>query len=196
MEFEQYLFNQGEVINHTEVSIDTIEKYKGILPEQVIELWKTYGFSGISKGLFQLVDPIDGQDIVNEWSEVNEILGLKNKKLHLIAISAFGNFIFYVEKEEGGQYFTCVDVLYNNYEIMADELEFFFDILIDDETFVEEYFSESLFQECYAKLGALEEGECYGFVPLPVLGGDMTIEYAQKVKIAEYLSICAQAQMQ
>ncbi|MDC7232903.1 MAG: DUF1851 domain-containing protein, partial [Spirochaetales bacterium] len=99
-------------------------------------------------------------------------------------------------EETGEIHVSVYNILYNKYEIIGDEeIDFLFDILFNDKTFVESFFSESLFNECYEKLGALSEDEVYGFVHLPVLGGDKTLEYAQKVKLNEYLSICAQSQM-
>jgi len=196
MQYNQYIFTQGEIINKKEVSPEYIEKYKGILPDLFLGLWEEFGFSGISNGLITLVDPADFDLYAEEWRAVNDILALDDQKLTLVAKSAFGDLMFWVETDEGKSYFSIIDILYNKYQVIstADTAKFFRRSLNDD-SFVEIYFSQKLFEECYEKLGALADDECYGFAPLPVLGGDKTIEYVQKVKMTEYLSICAQSQL-
>lgn len=195
MNFTQYIFNQGDVIHPTPVDDATIEKYQDILPPQCIELWRTYGFSGISNGLIWLVDPDSYEPIREDWEQANDLLTVEGNKYYLIGRTAFGDLIFYVSKSGDG-YFSMVDVSYNDYQVLSSQnLSFFFNILLDDESFVEMKFLELLFKACHTKLGTLAPDECYGFAPIPVLGGDKHIDYASKVKMQEYLSICAQSQM-
>ncbi len=195
MKFEQYIFNQGAVINNRKCSTTNYEKFKSVLPIEILELWNTFGFSGISNGLFTLTNPDDYKYFKNEWESVNNVLALKDQEEYLVGRSAFGDLLFYVIKENGKQYFSMLNVLYNKYEVIStSRINKFFERSLNDKTFVEFYFSENLFNECLQKLGPLEFDECYGFVPLPVLGGDKSLEYAQKVKMNEYLIICAQSQ--
>ncbi len=194
MEFNQYIFNQGKVLHKNEVSCEIINQYKDILPKQIIELWKKFGFSGISKGLIWLTPPELYDFIKSDWERVNNVLALKDQLVYLVGRSSFGNLMFYIIEDEGDSYFAIVDILFNKFHIVGGtEINFFFKIWLNDKSFTEMYFSEKLFKECFDKLGPLKPDECYGFVPLPVLGGEKNIEYVQKIKFQEYLKICAQS---
>lgn len=196
MSFKQYIFNQGKKLEGEQVEDTVFRKYESILPKRVLSMWKEGGFSGFSNGLIWLTNPDLYNNFRDEWRKANDILSLDNKKVYIVARSSFGDLLFYVIEDDGDNYFAILDIIYNKYEVLGDsELDFFFDILLDDKSFVEYHFSEKLFNQCLEKLGLLEEDECYGFSPLPALGGDKSVEYAQKVKLKEYLSICAQSAM-
>ncbi|TAF65394.1 MAG: DUF1851 domain-containing protein [Cytophagales bacterium] len=51
---------------------------------------------------------------------------------------------------------------------------------------------EPLHKKAIKKLGLFTKDECYGFAPLPALGGDYTSEYLIKTNIREYLTLLAQ----
>lgn len=191
---EQYIFNQGEIVHHEKASAELIEKYTTILPASVIEIWKEYGFSGLSNGLFWLMNPDEHTDVIDEWRKVNEVMELPDQDIYLFARSAFGNLLFFIKKHNGDQYFSVLDVLYNEYNIPVKTPNFFIDVILDDDSFVEMYFKKELFDLCLEKLGPLSKNEVYGFNPLPVLGGDAALEYAEKMPLREYVMICAQSQ--
>ena len=194
--FEQYIFNQGEVVKGEDVAPSLFEKYRTVLPDRILVLWQIYGFSGVSDGLLWLTDPEDFARYRDDWEGANDILALGDQKTYLVARSAFGDLLFYIIKDDGNHYFSLLDVHDNKYTVLGDsDLDFFFDVLLDDETFAERCFAEALFKQCLEKLGPLAPDECYGFSPVPALGGDKAIAYADKVKMKEYLSLCAQTQM-
>ncbi|MDC7235938.1 MAG: GAD-like domain-containing protein, partial [Spirochaetales bacterium] len=99
MDFDQYIFNRNEVINKKEVPGEIFEKYQEILPEEVLGLWSRFGFSGISGGLINLINPDDYKPVRQDWESVNNVLALKDQKEYLIAYSAFGDFVFFVTEE-------------------------------------------------------------------------------------------------
>lgn len=195
MSFDQYVFNQGIVLKGKQVDSDVIKEYKNVLPAKILELWEEFGFSGLSDGMFWLTNPKDYKYFHNDWKKVNDILSLDDQTEYLVARSAFGDLLFYVSQSDGKSYFSMLDIHYNEYEIFGSKnLDFFFEKVLDDETFAEDYLAEPLFRKCLEKLGPLGAEECYGFSPIPALGGDKSIDYANKVNLREYLSICAQAQ--
>ncbi|WP_347219113.1 T6SS immunity protein Tdi1 domain-containing protein, partial [Chryseobacterium sp.] len=91
-------------------------------------------------------------------------------------------------------YLAVLDILYNQYEILVvEDFDFFWNVLLKDKGFLNKFFDYQIFNESIEKYSPLAEGECYGFVPLPALGGAKDVKYAEKVKLQEYLSICSQA---
>ncbi|WP_199485603.1 GAD-like domain-containing protein [Absiella sp. AM29-15] len=42
-----------------------LEKYKNILPDEFLEIWKKYGFGTILNGYIKIVNPMDYQDILD-----------------------------------------------------------------------------------------------------------------------------------
>ncbi|MBN9292842.1 MAG: DUF1851 domain-containing protein [Flavobacteriia bacterium] len=191
---EQYIFNQGEIIDYISVSDEIITKYSKIFPDSLIEIWKKYGFSGLSDGLIWLTNPDEYTEIIEEWKKVNNIIELPDQDIYLIARGAFGNLLFFVKKHDGDAYFSVFDVLYNEYNIPVKTPDFFIDVILDDDSFVEMYFRKELFDLCLNKFGKLNKNEVYGFNPLPVLGGDASLEYAEKMPFWEYEILCAQSQ--
>lgn len=65
-ELEQFfLRNMGDDIKHSDVSDELIQKYTGILPEPILEVWRRTGFGIYEHGFIQFVDP-------EEWDFVFE----------------------------------------------------------------------------------------------------------------------------
>ena len=42
-----------------------LEKYKKLLPDEFLEIWKKYGFGTILNGYIKIVNPMDYQDILD-----------------------------------------------------------------------------------------------------------------------------------
>uniref|UniRef100_UPI003219A5C9 T6SS immunity protein Tdi1 domain-containing protein n=1 Tax=Chryseobacterium sp. TaxID=1871047 RepID=UPI003219A5C9 len=162
--------------------------------DSLIEIWKKYGFSGLSDGLIWLTNPDEYTEIIEEWKKVNNIIELPDQKIYVIARGAFGNLLFFIIKDDGETYFSTFDVLYNKYKIPVKDTELFIDVILDDKSFVRTYFLKELFDLCLEKFGKLNKNEVYGFNPLPVLGGDASLEYAEKMPFWEYETLCAQSQ--
>ncbi|WP_369586526.1 GAD-like domain-containing protein [Kingella oralis] len=48
-----------------------INKYRGKLPDRLLEYWQEYGFCHFADGLFWLTNPEDYEDILAEWLPEN-----------------------------------------------------------------------------------------------------------------------------
>lgn len=75
---------------------------------------------------------------------------------------------------------------------MAGTFEDLFDSGFVSKEYRKNVLWESLHKKAIKKLGLLTEDECYGFAPLPALGGDYKAEYLIKTNIREYLSLLSQ----
>ena len=51
--------NQNNDIKYSDVSIETINKYKGELPDELLNIWNIMGYGIYENGFIQLVNPDD-----------------------------------------------------------------------------------------------------------------------------------------
>lgn len=187
--FFQYFYDQNKdtYIPGPKPSAETLAKYRDKLPEPLIRVWETLGFGVFEKGVIQLVNP-DDWDFVYKYSTCEYNLA------HIIGITALGNLIAYQGygrcwKEEKQDYepMVSVDIIYihegkldlkarGNATSMAI---WFDDISYHDahptkenfDFFVKNY-RLSQYYKVKDKLGPLQFGQCYGYMPLPELGGN------------------------
>ena len=183
--FEQFHLLHDPPIKCRVASQEIVEKYKGILPEQLIAEWQEEGWCGFAQGLLWLVNPDDLQEPLAEWLEA------KSSGAHAFVRTAFGDVIFWTDH---GIFF--LDVNHETVFEMTQNIEIVFHFGLCDEDYLDNAIGRKLFREALRRLGPLEADECYGFVPAIPLGGPGTVETLQKVKLREYLSILAQIHQQ
>lgn len=46
-----------DFVKHADVPQETIDRYRGRVPDELIELWQHYGYGSFGQGFFRLVDP-------------------------------------------------------------------------------------------------------------------------------------------
>ena len=51
--------NQNNYIKYSNVSIETTNKYKGKLPDELLNIWNIMGYGIYENGFIQLVNPDD-----------------------------------------------------------------------------------------------------------------------------------------
>ena len=51
--------NQNNYVKYSDVSIETINKYKGKLPDELLNIWNIMGYGIYENGFIQLVNPDD-----------------------------------------------------------------------------------------------------------------------------------------
>ena len=87
--FSIFLETFGGPVDRREVPTSSIERYKGKLPNQLLEYWDEHGWCGYGDGIFWIVNPQEYEGVVASW-----IGGTKFEErdaYHLIARSAFGD---------------------------------------------------------------------------------------------------------
>ena len=167
---------------HSKVSEEVITKYDGKIPEQFVEIWKSYGFGTFQQGYFKVISPDDYIEFVREsYFEKNCI--------PLLA-TALGDIIVW-EREK------CLCIVfyrYNDFDCVdTDECDFFFDDIFDA-YFQKNDLKMKNFKEALQLLGSPAYDECYGYFPLLSLGGAEKPENLQKVKLREHLELMYQMQ--
>jgi hypothetical protein len=181
----------GAPLGRRKVPVSSIERYRGKLPNRLLEYWADHGWCGYGNGIFWIVNPQEYEGVVKSWLEGTEFE--KRDVYHLISRSAFGDLYLWGEKtgfslKITSIYSRCV-VTHTNVtpEKMDRALEnFIMSRNVDSNDF------DGMFDSAFKKLGALKHDEMYGFVPAVMLGGPATLEHLEKVKAVEHLSLLSQ----
>ena len=189
--FARFIEKIGDPIGRREVPPSSIERYRGKLPNLLLEYWTEHGWCGYGEGIFWMVNPQDYEGIVSSWSG-GAILEQRDT-YHLIARSAFGDLYFWGEKTGASLTITSIVSCYTTHtstlteEQMDKRLQNF---LLSTEVEYNDF--DNLFKPAKNKLGTLRHDEMYGFVPAFMLGGPDTLDHLEKVKAVEHLTILSQ----
>lgn len=166
---------------YSKVPEETIKKYSGKIPEQFIEIWKSYGFGSFLNGFLKLINPDDYSDFVKKsYFEKNCIP---------LLVTALGDIIVWEENA----YFFIIQYRYNNFSALARGYRVFAKLLEETGYFYEKANLKNI-KEALNMLGTVSYDECYGYVPLLSLGGAEKPENLQKVKLREHLELMYQVQ--
>ncbi len=195
--FKLFLYDEGfaPAIECRTVSEETLKKYKGKLPEKLLEYWQEFGFCGYGEGLFWIVNPEDYEDVVDAWLEDTGLDRID--KYHVIARSAFGELFLCGEKSgQSLDILPAYGVLFSTSTGKTGpfdlEIQVFFSMQDKEDIDLADIKDKPLFKKALKKLGRLASDEMYGFEPALALGGTAKLENLAKVKAVEHLIILAQ----
>lgn len=162
------------------ISQECIEKYAGIVPDELIAIWENYGICSFHNGYLRTINPDDYDSILKS----SYFLGEKSIP---ILVTAFGDIITW----EAGRCIRSVNYRYHNYETMITGFKLFLRLL-SDTTFTSRFFAMQAFAEAVERYGELAWDECFGYVPLLALGGPENVDHLKKVKTKEHISLITQ----
>ncbi|MGW5440952.1 GAD-like domain-containing protein [Nocardia asteroides] len=194
---EQALSRLGKPHSIVAGESGVIERYRGVVPDLLLEVWREVGFSGFAKGLLWLCNPEEWQPVVDEW-----ITGLSlpfRDEWVPFTRTAFGTVTMWgkrtgvsltIDPQNG--FVVPVDQT----ETMVDDLETRLQILValkSDPDMLDENGDDGrpLFGRLYKKLGELDDSTMYGCVPAVGLGGSFTprgMEIVNAVDHVRFLS--------
>jgi hypothetical protein len=175
-----------------------LEKYRGKVPDSLIDFWTEAGWSGYAGGLFWSTDPDEFSPAIDAWLDGNS--SVKKDVFTVIGRSAFGDLFLWGKN-------TGVSVTINplvstiitaepdrNVVEGAPDLALisFFATLDRDYLDFEDIKEKHLFDRALKKLGPLKNDEMYAFEPALALGGAPKIENLSKLKIIEHLVLLSQ----
>ena len=156
-----------------DIKQELLQRYKTILPDELIEIWEDNGLARLLGGYLKVVNPEDYQELLKETYYRGNISVP-------ILVTAFGDIVTFEE----GQYIGMVKYKNGNFAMFAKNFKRFIQNLGDD-YFLEKYFQIPQYIEAVNKLGKLEQDECFGYVPLLGLGGSEKVQNLKKVKIID-----------
>jgi hypothetical protein len=195
----KYFFDEfGPPVKVTEFSVEQLGKYKGLLPDSLLEFWSEAGWSGYADGLFWSTEPAQFLVPLEAWLEDS---GIPHRDTyHVIARSAFGD-LFAWGKESGASViinplFSSVTIKEPNENVKQGKTEAaltaFFVSKTKEYLDFEDYKGKPLFKRALKKLGPLQPDEMYAFEPALCLGGLPKLENLVKVKMIEHLVLLSQ----
>jgi hypothetical protein len=187
----------GPPINRRDVPLEKIERFRGKLPDKLLEYWQVYGWCGYAKGLFWTVDPNEWDDVIDDWLEDTPYI--ERDSYYVIARSAFGEFALWGTNT--GQSLTIVTPygwVYPSYNPDFKEdgpnlsIQLFFSSNSRSSYDLTDQNDKPLFERALDKLGPLDHDTMYGFVPALALGGEPKLERLQRLDAHVHLNILSQ----
>jgi hypothetical protein len=197
--FNWFLEQFGQPEIRQEPSSATISKYRGKLPDQLLNYWTEYGFCGFKNGLYQIVNPEEYDHALQAWLGSTSIV--EEDAYYVIARTGFGD--LYVWGEKNGNRWHLVPSMGwvlqsdgNQTEIAKGRsdsaIQGFFATEAPKRMDEKDDQGNPLFARAVAKLGPLAPDEMFTFT-LPVfLGGTRSLENISKVNVHVQLDLLAQ----
>ncbi|RAU39809.1 MULTISPECIES: GAD-like domain-containing protein [unclassified Pseudomonas] len=189
--FSRFLEKFGGPVDRQDVPVSSIERYRGKLPNQLLEYWAEHGWCGYGDGIFWIVNPQEYERVVDSWLEGTEFE--KRDTYHLIARGAFGDLYLWGEKTGFSLKITSVfsRCVIHDFEPTPEQMDRKLqDFIVSrkvDSNDVEEWFKPAR-----KKLGTLRHNEMYGFVPALALGGSASLDHVEKLEAVEHLILLSQ----
>ena len=175
-----------------------LDKYRNILPDELLSLWEKYGFTSFLEGGFYLTNPDDYTQLLKEYL-TNTPLANRDD-LYIVVKDAFG--VLYIWEKNKGEIAT-IDLLVNMVFFSADvdrkfimsreeenlEMSSFLALMSLRSIDKKDKNDNMLFQRCFDKFGRVESNQMYGYKLLSPLGGEKVIKNFDKVDLFVYADI-------
>jgi len=165
----------------SEVEESTINNYNYILPEALIEAWKTYGYGTFMNGYLKVINPDDFSSLVNNTY-------LRSKGTIPIFSTSMGDVILFERDENQESYLVMVNYRKGKIKMLASKYSLFLRFLEED-AFRQRALDWLPYPEAIEIYKELEYDECFGYTPLLGLGGAEKVENLKKVKLKEHILI-------
>ena len=178
----------------SDIPQEVINKYKNLLPKELINIWETMGFGIYEEGFLQLVNP-DEYEFVFEY--VDKLL----EPSIIWAVTALGDLLMWEGNEnwtispEEGDRVKIINVRKCNSQILGASMDGVLNIFLADKEYLpdKEYFAAKPYLDIKGKLPPLEYGQCYGYFPALALGGSASIKNLKITGVKTYIEIIGQA---
>jgi hypothetical protein len=196
-DFEYFLAKFGPAIEHEPVSQVSFERFRGRLPNQLLEYWREFGWCGFARGLFWLVNPEVWDEPMERMLE--ETGFLEKDAYHVIARNAFGDMWLWGERTgASASVVSSYGMVFPRFNPMAFSrdggdlsMRYFFSGKERDSVDLLDDKQKPLFDRALKKLGPLQSHEVYGFVPLLSAGGACQLKSLQKLDAQVHMAILA-----
>jgi hypothetical protein len=149
------------------------------VPPQVVAEWREFGFGGYGNGILWTTSPDEPFLDPEDWP------GLDGTGIEVLR-SAFADVCIW----QGGR-FLWLNVHSAKINTFSANPEVVF-LSLTKPDFRKSVLLERLLGIARKRLGDLAPEECYGFAPLPALGGAIAEQYLIKTPMREYVAMSAQ----
>ncbi|NRB69562.1 MAG: DUF1851 domain-containing protein [Vibrio sp.] len=194
---ELFLSKFGSPTELVVATSEQIERYRGILPDRLLEYWQQMGFSGFQDGLFWITNPAEFEDVLESFLKDTEFADYDD--YHVIARSAYGE--LYLWGERTGDSLNIVPHLNwiktrkgKERDIKIGKSDFsvqrLFAVLSPSSADIES--GETLiFPSVYQKHGPVGKDEVMVFTPYLFMGGEKSVDAMAKENLQVFLHIMA-----
>jgi hypothetical protein len=155
-----------------------LEKYKNIIPEDVIGIWQNYGFGSFLNGYLKVINPDEYMGILEESYFRKDV-----------SIPIFATGMGDILTWEENQYLMLIK--FRKGTIKGLSFKYFFSDLNEAE-FREDELDCKQYDKAIEREGTIEYDECFGYTPLLGLGGEEKVDNLKKVKIKEHIYLITQ----
>ncbi|MFB8003509.1 GAD-like domain-containing protein [Nocardia sp. NPDC056000] len=176
---------------------ERFEKYRDVVPEFLLRVWRELGFSGFLDGLVWVCDPDVWQPVVDEWT-AGLRLSIGSDEWIAVSRSAFGQMQLWGRRTgmslmiipHRGWYVVddCSSEMSNSddrdllvYAALVTSDPNSLDIVGDDD--------KPLFSRVLRRLGPVGAETMYGFVPAAALGGSMLPRNIEILDAAAHMKV-------
>ena len=155
---------------------EVIEKYRNLVPKEMIEIWEKYGLGSFLNGYLRVINPDDYKELVEETY-------FRGNVAIPIFITAFADVVTWEEDEFIGM------IEYKTLDVNAiwEGMDNFFELL-SNKRFLEKNFELEMYNKALKSHGEVGYEDCYCFVPIIPVGGKK-IENLQKGKAFTHIEV-------
>ena len=159
-----------------EMQKEVIEKYRNLVPKEMIEIWEKYGLGSFLNGYLRVINPDDYKELVEETY-------FRGNVAIPIFITAFADVVTWEEDELIGM------IEYKTLDVNAiwEGMDNFFELL-SNKRFLEKNFELEMYNKALKLYGEVGYEDCYCFVPVIPVGGKK-IENLQKGKAFTHIEV-------
>ncbi|MBU2709026.1 DUF1851 domain-containing protein [Zooshikella marina] len=195
-ELAEYISQKYIPTKRCEADAAVIDKYRNVLPSNLIGAWEIVGFSGFDNGLFWLVNPEVYEGVIADWLDGTGLP--EDGSYFCIARGAFGD-LQILEAKSGAIINISPALGFISLDLSEISKE---SDLEDKEEIILSWFvmqrkgaydislgGKGIFNDAFNRLGHLEHDELYGFEPALTLDGNIKIERLSRVKGIAHLSL-------
>lgn len=192
--FDENIGTPDKILPNNE---EVILKYRGLLPNELLNYWEKFGFCSFLEGGFYLTNPDEYTELLEQYLVNTPLANREN--LYVICKSSFGKLCIW----EGGKgNIADIELLTNMISFNADvdrqkllkeeeelEISSFLALEDKDEIDIEDEKGEALFDRLLERLKKVDSTQMYGYKLLSPLGGEKVIENFDKADLFIYADI-------
>ena len=171
------------------------------LPSELLAFWREYGLGTWLDGKFQFCRPGDYAELVEQVFEDDP--DFLPSATHMVGFSAFGQLLLWNEQHKR----VVVDLprlvaRVDSFDVRKPGAPIHFSLatplsLVGHEgsfdVFEQDEAARPLFARALARLGPLDLGQCYGFVPMLAFGGSAKLDRIERLDAEVHFSLLAGA---
>ncbi len=157
-----------DFVLYKECSAEQIEKYKGKVPDFLIDIWENYGLGTFKDGYLRTINPDEYIELLNDtyFAAARSIP---------IFTTAFGDILTFETGREGNFHLYNVKYRRGNFNVIPAGIQFFYKIM-NSESFIAEYLDYEQYPAAVEKLGVPPYNQCFCYVPILGMGGSEKVE--------------------